>query len=47
MMIAQLLSLALDMVVQYHADIDAIGVVLHVLKLVQPAVFDADTLYFN
>lgn len=44
MMIAPLLILGLNMVVQYHADI---GIVLHVLKLVQPAVLDTDTLDFN
>lgn len=41
-MIAQLISLALHTELQYHADIDAIGIVLHVLKLVHLAVLDAD-----
>lgn len=37
------LVLALIMVVQYHTDLDSTGIVLHVLKGLQPAVLDTDT----
>lgn len=46
-MIAQLISLALNIAVQYHAGIDVVRIVLHVWKLVQPAMLDADTVYFS
>lgn len=42
-MIAHLV-LTLIMVVQYHTDLDSTGIVPHVLKVLQPAVRNTDTI---